>query len=164
MKAYDHVLSKWREIKIVFVCSSLIWQRHLMMQTVIKPAEIQNKVLYPNCQIYVTAIKLSLPTNSPAATSWIRCDKDCIDSGRNPSDKCDGGNCDTYPWWQCRGCMTGPDRTVYPVSWDSIPALCMTFPEGHSCVKETLKPQMSLLKPVLSVRTITVRELQIRNE
>lgn len=43
-------------------------------------------------------------------------------------------------WWKLwhvsmvavqRG-VTGLDRTVYPVSWDSMSALCVTFPQGHS--------------------------------
>lgn len=49
-------------------------------------------------------------------------------------------------WWKLwhvsmvavqRG-MTGLDRTVYPVSWDSMSALCVTIPQGHSlCERDT---------------------------
>lgn len=76
----------------------LIWYKHLMIHTVSAIPD-----LYPHCQIDLTAVKLLLPTISLTAASCVCCDKECVDSGSNPWDRCDGGNSDMYPWWQCRG-------------------------------------------------------------
>lgn len=106
--------------------------------------ESQNRLLCPHCHMYVTAIQLTLHPNSLTVTSWIRCNVDGIDSGRNPCDKCDGGNSDMHPWRRCRGGMTGLDRAVYPVSRDSVSTLCVTFPQGHSLCERDTKPPVSL--------------------
>lgn len=137
----------------ILLFSSMIrytWTHCYTGLIVIQSVKIQNQVLYTHCHIYiyVTAIKGSLPTNSPTVTSWICCDRDCIDSGRNHCDKCDGENCDMYPRWQFIGvwqASTGLSTLCHEIVchhcvWHSL--------RGTVCVKETLKPPISLLKPI----------------
>lgn len=89
--------------------------------------------------------KPSLPTNAPAVIFLTPCDKDCIDSGKNSYDKCDGENCDMYLWWQCRGVWRARRQDSLPRHMRRHVISAWGIPQGHSlCEKDTKTTNVSV--------------------